>query len=51
VTTVLFVATCWLVVVASAVKYPVNTAIGMGILAAGVPAYFLWTRRAKVAAS
>ncbi len=50
VTTALFVAACWLVVVASAVKYPVNTAIGMGILTAGVPAYFLWARRSVRAA-
>jgi len=49
VTTVLFVAACWLVVLASAVEYPVNTAIGMGILGAGVPAYFLWRRRGRVA--
>jgi APA family basic amino acid/polyamine antiporter len=51
VTTVLFIAACWLVVLASAVEYPVNTAIGMGILGAGVPAYFLWRRRGPAAAS
>jgi APA family basic amino acid/polyamine antiporter len=44
VTTLLFIAVCWLVVLASAVEYPINTALGMAILLAGVPAYFLWKR-------
>jgi APA family basic amino acid/polyamine antiporter len=44
VTTALFIAACWLVVLASALEYPVNTAIGMVILLAGVPAYFAWSR-------
>lgn len=40
--TLLFVAACWLVVINTVYKFPGNTAIGLGILAAGVPAYFLW---------
>jgi len=44
VTTVLFVAASWLVVGNTIVKYPANTAVGMGILAAGVPVYLVWSR-------
>ena len=41
-TTALFVAVCWLVVANTVYRYPTNTLIGMSILLAGVPAYFLW---------
>jgi basic amino acid/polyamine antiporter, APA family len=42
VTTILFIAASWLIVVNTTYKYPGNTAVGMGILFAGVPVYFLW---------
>ncbi len=42
VTTLLFVLVCWLVVINTVYKYPENTAIGLGILLAGIPIYFLW---------
>lgn len=45
VTTVVFVAVCWLVVVNTIFTYPRNTAVGFGILLAGVPVYFLWRRQ------
>ncbi len=41
-TTIAFVAICWLVVANTIYRYPGNTLIGMSILLAGVPAYFLW---------
>jgi len=41
-TTILFVAACWLVVVNTVYKYPENTLIGLAILLAGIPAYFFW---------
>lgn len=44
VTTILFVAACWFVVLNAIYKYPANTAIGIGILLAGIPVYFLWQR-------
>ena len=44
VTTALFVAVSWLVVVNTIAKYPRNTAIGFGILLAGIPVYFAWSR-------
>jgi APA family basic amino acid/polyamine antiporter len=44
VTTGLFVAVVWLVVINTIAKYPVNTAIGFGILLAGIPVYFAWNR-------
>ena len=45
VTTLLFIAASWLVVVNTVYKYPKNTAIGLGIIAAGIPAYFFWRWR------
>ena len=42
VTTLLFVLVCWLVVINTVYKYPENTVIGLGILLAGIPVYFLW---------
>ncbi len=45
VTTALFVLACWLVVVNTVYKYPANTAIGLAILFAGIPVYFLWRGR------
>lgn len=47
VTTVLFVVACWLVVINTIFTYPRNTAVGFGILFAGVPVYFLWSRKLK----
>ena len=41
-TTAVFVAVCFFVVVNTVVKYPGNTVVGLGILLAGVPAYFFW---------
>ena len=42
VTTALFIAACWLVVANTLYKYPGNTAVGMAILLAGIPVYFVW---------
>ena len=46
-TTILFVAVCWLVVINTIYKYPGNTIIGMCILTAGIPAYLFWHWRNK----
>jgi len=45
VTTGLFVAACALLVANTLYKYPVNAAIGLAIVLAGVPVYFLWRGR------
>ncbi|HAF12822.1 MAG TPA: amino acid transporter [Blastocatellia bacterium] len=45
VTTALFVAVCWLVVINTVYRYPENTLIGIGILLAGIPAFFFWRAR------
>jgi APA family basic amino acid/polyamine antiporter len=45
VTTALFVAACWLVAINTVYKYPGNSALGLGIVLAGIPVYFLWTQR------
>jgi APA family basic amino acid/polyamine antiporter len=44
-TTALFVAACALIVAATVYKYPYNSAVGLGLLATGVPVYFLWSKR------
>lgn len=43
-TTAAFLAASWLVVAATAVEYPANTAIGLALLAAGLPVYLAWRR-------
>ena len=47
VTTALFVAVCWLVVINTVYKYPENTLIGLAILLAGIPAFYFWRARNK----
>ena len=47
VTTTLFVAACWMVVANTIYRYPANSLVGVGILAAGVPVYFFWSARRK----
>ena len=47
VTTILFVAICWWVVGNTLYRYPQNSLVGFAILLAGVPVYWLWSRRAS----
>ncbi|HUE83972.1 MAG TPA: amino acid permease [Pyrinomonadaceae bacterium] len=42
ITTALFIAACWLVVINTVYRYPENTLIGLAIVLAGVPAYLFW---------
>ncbi|HEX2834280.1 MAG TPA: amino acid permease [Thermoanaerobaculia bacterium] len=42
-TTAIFVGSCWLVVAGTFVRAPKDSLIGLGILLAGLPAYFAWT--------
>ncbi len=42
VTTFVFVAACAIVVASTIAKYPANSAVGLIILAAGIPVYVLW---------
>ncbi|MDB4950894.1 MAG: amino acid/polyamine/organocation transporter, superfamily [Gemmatimonadetes bacterium] len=44
-TTAAFIAACVLIVAATTYKYPANSAVGLGIMLAGVPVYFLWRKR------
>jgi basic amino acid/polyamine antiporter, APA family len=46
-TTILFVAAAWLVVLNTIFTYPKNTAVGFGILFAGIPVYFFWSRQKR----
>jgi APA family basic amino acid/polyamine antiporter len=43
-TTLAFIAVSVLVVVNTVYRYPGESAVGLGILAAGLPAYLLWSR-------
>ncbi|HKN81800.1 MAG TPA: amino acid permease [Pyrinomonadaceae bacterium] len=45
ITTIVFVAVCWLVVINTVSRYPENTLIGVAIMIAGVPAYLFWRWR------
>ena len=45
VTTALFIAICWLVVINTIYHDPRNTRIGLAILLAGIPAFFFWRWR------
>ena len=45
VTTIVFTLACWTVVIATIAKAPTQSAIGLAIMLAGVPAYLLWRRR------
>jgi APA family basic amino acid/polyamine antiporter len=47
VTTILFIAVCWLVVINTVYRYPENTLIGIAILLAGIPAYLFWHWRSN----
>ena len=45
ISTAIFTIACWLVVAGTIVRSPVNSAIGFGILFAGLPAYWFWHSR------
>jgi basic amino acid/polyamine antiporter, APA family len=48
VSTVIFVAICWLVVANTVYRYPQNSLIGFVLLVAGVPVYWFWSRQARL---
>jgi len=50
-TTGLFVAACWLVVLGTFVRSPKNSAIGIAILLAGLPAWRMWRSRRQTDAT
>ena len=47
VTTIVFILSCWAIVVNTLYKYPRNSFIGVFILLLGIPVYLLWQRRQK----
>jgi basic amino acid/polyamine antiporter, APA family len=49
VTTVIFVAVCWWVVVNTVYRYPQNTLIGFALLLLGLPVYWFWSRSGSTA--
>ena len=44
----LFIVVCWAVVINTIYRYPENTLLGVGLLLAGIPIYFVWRRRLGV---
>ncbi len=48
VTTALFIAVCFLIVVNTIYSYPINTMIGLLIILTGVPVFYYWHRRKAV---
>jgi APA family basic amino acid/polyamine antiporter len=44
-TTLLFTLMCWAITANAIYRYPKNTLIGVAIVAAGVPVFFVWRRR------
>jgi basic amino acid/polyamine antiporter, APA family len=46
VSTLIFVAICWWVVANTIYRYPQNSLVGFALLLAGIPGYWLWSRRA-----
>ena len=51
VTTALFAAACAAIVFVTVYHDPANSAIGVAIMLAGIPAYLLWSRSARVRAA
>ena len=47
ITTIVFIAVCWLVAINTVYKAPQNTLIGVGIMLAGIPAYWFWRWRSS----
>jgi APA family basic amino acid/polyamine antiporter len=47
ITTIIFIAICWLVVINTVYRYPQNTLIGIAIMIAGIPAYWFWRQRSN----
>jgi len=48
-TTALFVLTCASIVASTIITYPTNSVFGFVILAAGIPVYLYWSRKARTA--
>jgi APA family basic amino acid/polyamine antiporter len=47
VTTILFIAICWLVALNTIYRYPKNTLIGIGIMFTGILVYMFWPSRSE----
>ncbi|MBI4853308.1 MAG: amino acid permease [Acidobacteria bacterium] len=40
--TMIFMLTCWIIVLSTIYKYPLNSLIGIGIMLLAIPVYFFW---------
>jgi basic amino acid/polyamine antiporter, APA family len=50
-TTLFFIGACGVITFSLIYKFPLNSSISFGIMLLGIPAYFVWARRAKGAGS
>jgi APA family basic amino acid/polyamine antiporter len=49
-TTLFFIGACGVITFSLIYKFPLNSSISFGIMLLGIPAYFVWARRAKTRA-
>jgi len=49
-TTLFFIGACGVITFSLIYKFPLNSSISFGIMLLGIPAYFVWARRAKMRA-
>jgi APA family basic amino acid/polyamine antiporter len=49
ITTLAFVAGAWLIVANTVYRFPIDALAGIGLLVAGLPAYYMWQRRKEIA--
>jgi APA family basic amino acid/polyamine antiporter len=47
VTTIVFIAACWLIAINTVYQHSDNTLIGFAIMLAGIPAYWFWRWRSS----
>lgn len=45
ITTIVFIAVCWLIAINTVFQNPANTLVGLAIMLAGIPAYLFWRWR------
>ncbi len=50
ITTAVFTLACWVVVIGTVARAPLNSIIGFAILLAGLPAYWFWRSRTTISA-
>ncbi len=47
ISTCIFTAACWIIVISTTYKYPLNSLIGIAIMLLAIPVYFFWNQKAN----